>query len=286
MVERGLSRNTIESYASDLENAVRFFGERKASRWRDLSRDDLLDFLNDLRGQGYETASIARHLVSLKMFYRYLAFEGLVERDITLVMDSPKLWRILPDLLSEEEVDALLAVFPDGAASPPLELRNRAILETLYASGLRVSETAGLLVRNIDFRTEMLRVTGKGAKERIVPIARPALKVLQNYLRFARPALLREKPDRPEVFLSNHGLPLDRERIWQVVKFAAATAGIGKAIHPHSLRHSFASHLLAHGADLRVIQEMLGHASISTTELYTHVDNGRLAAVHRKFHTR
>ena len=284
--ERGLARSTAESYRSDLQNAADFLVGTGKADWRDVSRDDLLDYLETRRTEGMESTTIARNLVALKMLFRYLADEELIPADVTAVMDGPKLWRVLPDFLSEDEVDRLLGAFPSGGTATALELRNRTILELLYSSGLRVSEAAALPLAGVDFENELVRVRGKGNKERVVPIGRPALRLLRRYLDVARPELSAAVPRSPYVFLSNHGRKLDRERIWQVVKLAAERAGIGKNIHPHSLRHSFASHLLAHGADLRVIQEMLGHADISTTQIYTHVDENRLLGVFNKFHPR
>lgn len=286
VTERGLARRTAESYRGDLLNAAEFLREAGAADWRDVTRDQLLDYLEERRVAGMESTTIARNLVALKMLFRYLADEELIPADVTAVMDGPKLWRVLPDFLSEAEVDRLLAAFPSGAEATALELRNRTILELLYSSGLRVSEAATLPLAALDFENELVRVRGKGNKERIVPIGKPALRLLRRYLEQARPELAAAVPRSPHLFLSNHGRCLDRERIWQVVKLAAERAGIVKNIHPHSLRHSFASHLLAHGADLRVIQEMLGHANIATTEIYTHVESDRLLAIHRKFHPR
>lgn len=286
LVERGLSRNTVAAYSFDLTDAAEFFSGSGFRGWGELQRDDLLDYLDLLRGEGRESATIARHLVSLKMLYRYLSAEKLVKSDITAVMDSPKLWRILPDFLTEEEVEALLTVFPSRAGEDPLALRNRALLEVLYASGLRASEAASLKLADVDFENELLRVTGKGNKTRIVPIARPALRILRRYIEVSRPELAYRNPASAYVFLSRYSRQLDRERIWQLIKMAAELAGIQKSIHPHTLRHSFASHLLSNGADLRVIQEMLGHATIATTEVYTHLDRDRLSDTHRRFHPR
>ena len=286
VVERGLSKHTAGSYGSDLRNAAAYFESLGKSRWDELDRDDLLDYLELRRTEGMESTTIARNLVALKMLFGYLADERLVPVDVTAVMEGPKLWRVLPDLLSESEVDALLGAFSSARDASPLELRNRCILELLYSSGLRVSEAASLQLAAVDFEGELVKVCGKGSKERIVPVGRPALKLLRRYLDAARPELCSANPRSPYVFVSNHGRRLDRERIWQVVKLAANLAGISKNIHPHSLRHSFASHLLAHGADLRVIQEMLGHANIATTEIYTHVAADKLLAIHHAFHPR
>ncbi|MBE6374870.1 MAG: site-specific tyrosine recombinase XerD [Lentisphaerae bacterium] len=283
-VERGLSKNTIAAYGSDLAALAGFLKQNKISRWQDADREILLDFLDFLRDNGMETTSIARHLTAIKMFYRYLAGEKLIDSDPTLLMDSPKLWRVLPDYLSLAEVDAILNIFP--ANGEALDLRNRAILHLLYASGLRVSELTGLTLENVSFENSLIRVHGKGAKERIVPVASAVLTLLRKYILNARGELTRFIPESPYLFVSHRSKKLNRERIWAIIKDAAFQAGIAKNIHPHTLRHSFASHLLANGADLRAIQEMLGHADIGTTEIYTHVDRGRLAAVHRKFHPR
>lgn len=288
VIERGLSRATAAAYAADLAAAAAVLERGGVSSWGEASREDLLNYLETMAEDGCRSSTIARHLVALKMLYRHLAAEGRIATDVTAVMDSPKLWRILPDFLSAAEVGALLNAFPAGGGrdANPLEIRNRTILELLYASGLRVSELAGLPIHALDFDSELVRVVGKGNKTRIVPVGKPALRQLRRYLAEARPRLAEKVPRSPYVFLSVNGLRLDRERIWGIVKTAAERAGIAKNIHPHTLRHSFASHLLANGADLRTIQEMLGHADISTTEVYTHVDRNRLAAVHRRFHPR
>ena len=283
-VERSLSRNTVKAYAGDLLALEDFLTDAGVTSWRQCDREKLLDFLDFLRDRGMDTSSIARHLTAARMFFRYLTMEKLIPADPTVLMDSPKLWRILPDYLSVDEVDALLAVFP--ARGEALDIRNRAILHLLYASGLRVSELTSLKVADVDFENLLLRVHGKGSKERIVPAAPQVMKQLHNYLTGARIELTEAIPLSPYLFVSRRGRKLDRERIWAIIKSAALQAGIEKNIHPHTLRHSFASHLLANGADLRAIQEMLGHADIGTTELYTHVDRGRIAAIHHKFHPR
>lgn len=283
-VERGLSANTVKSYAADLAALAEYLGERDVTSWSQPDRDMLLDFLDFLRDKDMEMSSIARHLTSIKMFYRYLAAEELVSADPTMLMDSPKLWRVLPDYLSLEEVDALLDAFPVNGEA--LDIRNRVMLHLLYASGLRVSELASLTMADVNFDNLMLRVRGKGSKERVVPVASRVLKMVARYIRTAREELVALVPLCPYLFVSHHSRKLNRERIWAIIKEAAFRAGISKNIYPHTLRHSFASHLLANGADLRAIQEMLGHADIATTEIYTHVDRGHLAAIHHKFHPR
>ena len=247
-----------------------------------VTRDDIIDYLSDCKDRGMEVATLARRLVAIKVFFRYLFQERIIGADITDVMDSPKLWRILPEFMSTAEVDAFLNAF-SANSKDPLTLRNRCILEMMYACGLRVSETACLKLGSLNFDEDIVRVFGKGSKERIVPMGRTAVGILRRYLEKSRPELI-SSPEEPMLFVSNRGKPLNRERIWAVVKDAAKIAGIKKNIHPHTLRHSFASHLLENGADLRIIQEM--HADISTTQIYTHVDQQRLLSVHKKFHPR
>ena len=284
-VERGLSKNTVSSYKSDLNALAFYLNERGISAWQDADRDILLDFIDALRDCEMETTSIARHLASMRMFYRYLATEGLIGSDPTLLLDTPKLWQVLPDHLSSEEVTALLNIYSDKS-DDPLELRNRTMLYLLYASGMRVSELVSVKLADINFENSMIRIIGKGSKERIVPIAPYVMKLLDRYIKTARPFLVYLVPNSPLLFLSHRSRKLNRERVWAVIKDAAWLAGISKNIHPHTLRHSFASHLLANGADLRVIQEMLGHADISTTEIYTHVEKERFTQLHHQFHPR
>ncbi len=284
LLERGLSSNSISAYNSDLRDFIRFLRDAQISAYSQVERDSVMEFLQRLKELGMETSTIARKLVAIKVFFRYLFQERIINKDITEVMDSPKLWQLLPDFLSIAEVDALLRAFPAG--KDPLLFRNRTIMEVLYACGLRVSEAANLLISGVRFDEEILLVKGKGSKERIVPIGKTALKFLSRYLAEIRPQLLKDESRSEVVFLSKNGRALNREWIWSLIKTAARTAGISKNIYPHTLRHSFASHLLENGADLRVIQEMLGHADISTTQIYTHVDHKRLLQVHKAFHPR
>ena len=284
-LERGLASNSISAYRTDLEDLNRALQERNIHRYSDVSRNLLLDYLGECRENGLESTTIARRLVAIRLLFRFLYNEGLLQQNVTEVMDSPKLWMLLPDFLSESEVTALLRAFSMHSENP-LEVRNRTILEVLYSSGLRVSEVASLPLDAVDYDTEMVRVTGKGQKTRLIPIGKPALRALRFYLAEIRPLLAEKNPRAVPIFLSHTGKRLDRERIWGIVKEAALLAGIQKNVHPHTLRHSFASHLLANGADLRVIQEMLGHSDIGTTEIYTHVDQDRLTSIHRKFHPR
>ena len=283
-LERGLVKNSVLAYRSDLSDFIAYLKARSISSYMAVTRDDIIDYLSDCKDRGMEVATLARRLVAIKVFFRYLFQERIIGADITDVMDSPKLWRILPEFMSTAEVDAFLNAF-SANSKDPLTLRNRCILKMMYACGLRVSETAGLKLGSLNFDEDIVRVFGKGSKERIVPMGRTAVGILRRYLEKSRPELI-SSPEEPMLFVSNRGKPLNRERIWAVVKDAAKIAGIKKNIHPHTLRHSFASHLLENGADLRIIQEMLGHADISTTQIYTHVDQQRLLSVHKKFHPR
>ena len=250
--------------------------------WKQVTREVVLDFLDEFYAKHSASATIARKLVTIKIFFRFLFQKGVISTNITDVMDSPRLWRLLPGLLTELEVTKLLSVYCDK--NNTLQDRNRAILEVIYASGLRVTEAAQLRIDQIKFDPGVFRITGKGQKTRIVPFGLPARRRLQYYLKHTRPVLA--KHTYPHVFLSKNGRPLTRARIWAVVKDAALQAGIQKNIYPHTLRHSFASHLLKRGADLRIIQELLGHADISTTQIYTHVDASHLVEVHNTFHPR
>lgn len=283
VLERQLSPNTIAAYRSDLTQFAEFLQAHGQAAWAAVQRDHILDFLDAASHRGEAAATIARRLVSIKVLFRYLSQEKLVPVNVTDPMDSPRLWRLLPDFLSEAEVTRLLQAFRHP--KDPLAQRNRTILEVLYASGLRVSELAGLRVDEVKLAEGFLRVTGKGSKTRLVPFGEPARVALTTYLQQVRPLLLKSGP-QVEVFLSRNGLPLDRERVWAIVREAGRRAGIAKSLYPHMLRHSFATHLLANGADLRVLQEMLGHADIGTTQIYTHVDSSRLVQVHRRFHPR
>lgn len=286
IAERALSQNTIQAYNSDILDFIKCLDEKNCNSFAKISREDIIDYLLECKESENRssTATIARRLISIKLLFRFLANERLINSDITQVMDSPKLWKLLPDHLSIEETDKLLKVFPLSVKFP-LFFRNRAILELLYASGLRVSELTNLSIGSIDFENELIRIVGKGNKTRIVPVGHTALRIISRYILQVRPLLIKDAAETL-LFVSNHGKKLDRERIWMIIKDAANMANIQKNVHPHTLRHSFASHLLSNGADLRIIQEMLGHSDISTTEIYTHVEKNRLANIHKQFHPR
>lgn len=283
-LEKGLSKNSISAYNSDLRDFINYLKEINISSFKRVNRDHILTFLTECKERGLEPTSLARRLVSVKVLFRYLFQEKIISADITDVMDSPKMWRLLPDFLSFEEIESIMHVFSDGGKDA-LTFRNRTLLEVMYACGLRVSEVASLRIDDMSEDEAILRVTGKGNKERIVPIGRDALYFVKKYIATSRKELANSSTDAT-LFISKNGRPLDRERIWAIVKEGALRAGINKNIFPHTLRHSFASHLLENGADLRIIQEMLGHADISTTQIYTHVDQKHLMSIHKQFHPR
>jgi integrase/recombinase XerD len=281
-LERGLSENTREAYGRDLRSFAAFCDHRGIRSPHRVSRKVILDYLTAERERGLSVNSVSRRLVALKVFFAYLQREELLDRNVTEAMDSPRLWRILPGVLSMKEVDRLLS---SAVGDGRIAVRDRALLELMYATGLRVSEVATLKLEDIHFDSECLRCTGKGGKARVVPFGGRARDELQRYLAEARPSFEGDKTGR-EVFLTYRGAPFSRKGLWKLIRTYARRAGISKSVSPHTLRHSFASHLLANGAPLRVIQEMLGHADIATTQVYTHVDEGRLRAVHARYHPR
>ncbi len=281
-LERGLSINTRKAYADDLSQFLGYLDQKGVTSLNIVTRKQILDHLMAMKSKGMSTNSISRHLVSIKVFFRYLQQEGLMDRNVTDTMDSPKLWKILPDTLSEKEVGLLLKA-PD--MRKPLGIRDRAILELFYASGLRVSELAGLKLSDLHIDDGYIRVIGKGRKERVIPVAKESADIIARYCEEIRP-LLCDNPQLQNVFVSKQETELTRQRLWQIIKKHTKEAGIMKNVTPHTLRHSFASHLLQNGAPLRVIQEMLGHADIATTQIYTHVHPERLKSIHQQFHPR
>jgi integrase/recombinase XerD len=240
------------------------------------------EYLAARKRAGLAAASIKLVVVALKIFFRFLGSKGALERDPTETLTLPRIERYLPETLNELQVERLIESID---LKHPLGLRDRAIVELLYASGLRISELANARLENLNFEERILRVTGKGNKMRLVPVGRKACDALASYLSTERPKFVKRRTSS-EIFLSSRGTKLTTTRIWQIVKARARHSGLETNIYPHLLRHSFATHLLSNGADLRIIQEMLGHADISTTQVYTHVDQQRLKSVHRKFHPR
>lgn len=283
LVGYGLANASIEAYMHDMQCFWKSMSAHGIEEADAVQRADVLDFLDDCAMDGLEAHTIARRLVSIKAYFRFLYMEHYISANVTEIMDGPKLWRILPGFLGEGEVDALLNVFANG--KDPLIMRNRAILELMYASGLRASEICALRLDGVDYETGVVRILGKRKRERRVPFGKSAWSAMAAYTKKARP-LLDKTGNGLAFFLSHTGLPLTRERVWGIVKFAAKEAGIQKDVYPHMLRHSFATHLLNHGADLRSIQEMLGHASITTTQIYTHTDFSRMEKTHQLFHPR
>jgi integrase/recombinase XerD len=279
-VEKGLARNTLEAYGRDLAAYQAYMHAAKVRRWESVTREHILHFLSAERRRGLEASSLARRLVAVKLLHRFLARERLVAEDVTSVLDSPRLWKRLPHFLNEQEVTAMLAA-PDARSATGA--RDRAILECLYGTGLRVSEIAGLKVGDVDLEQGYVRCLGKGSKERLVPVGRKAREAVAAYLARVRP---KQKPATDHLFIGKRRRGLTRQFLWQMIKAYARRAGIKKSITPHTFRHSFATHLLEHGADLRVVQEMLGHADIATTQIYTHVSRDHLKRVHMKFHPR
>lgn len=281
-LEKGLAVHTSESYQNDLIQAARFLEQRKIRSWPEVNGADVAAWIQSLSETDYTTSSLARKLSALRMFARFLVKEGIRPDDFTELVSGPKLVRSLPDSLSYEEVERLLEA-PEETT--PQGLRDRAFLELFYSSGLRVSELCSLTLQQLDLEQRLLRVYGKGSKERTVPIGSKAAEAIEAYLANGRPELVRPKTGS-DLFLSARGVAISRKTIWHWIKQYARKAGIEKPVKPHALRHSFATHLLAGGADLRVIQELLGHSNIATTQIYTAVDSGRLLEEHALFHPR
>jgi integrase/recombinase XerD len=279
--EAGLSENSVAAYSRDVGAWVARLG-RAGTGVESADREAVLDHLAAERARGLSARSLARALAALRTFYRFLVGEGLAPADPTAGVDSPRLWSRLPAVLGREDVEALLAK-PDPRTR--LGRRDRAILEVLYGCGLRASEVAGLRRDRVSFDLGVLRVLGKGSKERLVPFGGRARAALEAWLAHGRPGLARG-PEVPHLFLSRAGRPLLREDVWRIVRRHLRAAGIVAEASTHTLRHSFATHLLEGGADLRSVQEMLGHASVQTTQIYTHTDAARLVKVHRKYHPR
>ncbi|MGA4636068.1 site-specific tyrosine recombinase XerD [Pseudomonas solani] len=280
-LEKGLSAHTRSAYRSDLAHFNGWAEERGASL-QAAGRDLILDYLAWRLEQGYKARSTARFLSGTRGFYRFLLGEGLIIEDPTLQVDLPLLGRPLPKSLSEADVEALLDA-PE--LDDPIGLRDRAMLEVLYACGLRVSELVGLTLEQVNLRQGVVKVFGKGSKERLVPLGEEAIAWIERYVRESRPFLLDGKPS-DVLFPSQRGEQMTRQTFWYRIKHQAKVAGIVKSLSPHTLRHAFATHLLNHGADLRVVQMLLGHADLSTTQIYTHIAQARLKDLHARHHPR
>ena len=283
-VEKGLSANTVSAYRRDLIKFEGFAKKRKLAL-EAVSRDDLVDFLAGLYREKLESRTVARQLVTLRNFFRYAQIQDLIATDPSANLESPKIRRSLPGYLRLEEVERLLTQ-PDANAA--LGLRDRAMLEVLYSTGLRVSELVGLRVGDLDSKAGCVRCIGKGDKERIVPVGRKALAMVEKYLEQARPEILRQAKalNSAALFVNKRGVALSRVGVWKILSGYGRRAGLRVALTPHMLRHSFATHLLERGADLRSVQLMLGHADISTTQIYTHVVEERLKQIYKAHHPR
>jgi len=273
--EKGLSAHTIESYKSDLEDFFRYTSFFKKSP-KEIGERELFGYLMHLSSRGLSPSTIKRRFSAIRGFFRFLIEEGMVKSDPTEELDTPKTWKKLPQVLDLAEVEALLNS-PD--TSTYKGKRDKAMLELLYATGIRVSELVNLKINDLNLQQGFIRFKGKGAKERIVPLGLVAIKCLKDYLSF-------RQEGSSYLFLSNRKTPMTRQRFWQIIKENAKKAGIKKPISPHTLRHSFATHLLERGADLRSVQELLGHANISTTQIYTHIARTHLEEIYRKSHPR
>lgn len=274
--EKGLASNTLVAYQRDLQLFWKILHKRDISELSQIGEKELLFFLTELKAKQYASSSVYRLMMTLKVFFRFAKREKLLPQETTFYLDTPKLWQLVPEILTITEMEKLLSI-PE--TDHFLGARDKAILETLYASGLRVSELCGLSIQDVD--DDFVHVKGKGGKERIVPIARKAIAAIDHYLNFRK-----EAEEEKALFLTKGGKRIDRMTVWNRVKFYAKKAGIVKDISPHTFRHSFATHLLENGADLRIIQELLGHSSISTTDRYTQISQKHLTAAFEAFHPR
>lgn len=282
IVERGLSENTIVGYRQDLQEALAYF-QKTTTDFTQVDQFLILNYLESLQQAGKSRSTVIRAVSSLRKFFQYLAQFGIIKSDPMLKVDSPKKAQTLPDVLTVAEVNSLLAT-PNVSRS--LGVRDRAILETLYATGLRVSELVNLRLADLHLPMKLIQTIGKGDRERIIPISDVAIDWLNRYLTTTRQELLKNRPNTEFVFLNAHGRQLTRQAIWQMIKKYVKLARIKRHVTPHTLRHSFATHLLENGADLRIVQELLGHADISTTQIYTHISHRHLSEVYNQFHPR
>jgi len=282
-VECGLASNTRKAYRVDLRHFLGDVFDQGVAELRTLSPRHVEAFVRSARASGLSVTTVARRLAAVRMFCRYLAMERVVKRDVSSGIDSPKKWHRLPTVLSDETVRALLD--SPREETDPYAQRDRAMLTLLYATGMRASELTGLKLGDLNRLLGVVRVLGKGSKERIIPVASHAMDLVEQYVEGGRAAVVRD-PSVRAMFLSRNGRPLGRDDVYRIVRKYVGRAAIGRGVSPHTLRHCFATQLLSRGADLRSVQEMLGHADISTTQIYTHVDASRLKSIHKQFHPR
>lgn len=286
-LEKSLATNSIDAYRRDIARYIVFLESRSVIRSTDVSDDDVTAFIHELRDLGLSARSIARNLSAVRSLHRFLLGEKITVIDPTINTEVPKRGKSLPDVLNVGEINQIInATGHKKSDEKKLWIRDRAILETLYATGMRVSELTELRMSNVFFDDQMVRVFGKGSKERLIPIGTPALEWIQKYQSEVRGSSAKKHGSNDAVFLNWRGKPMTRAAVWNIVKEYTRLARISKQVHPHTFRHSFATHLLEGGADLRAVQEMLGHADISTTQIYTHIDREFVKAEHRKFHPR
>lgn len=281
-VEKGLSKNTLESYKRDLKQFVAYLRKSEQSKIEEISRQNIVSYLMVLREQGKATSTISRSMASIRAFFQFLLRDQKIISDPSIHLETPKIERRLPKVLSIAEVEALLQA---PQSSTAFGQRDRAMLELLYATGIRVSELISLSLEDVHLQMGFVKCLGKGSKERVIPLGRVAIESLEQYIQVGRHKLDKKKRSKA-LFLNHHGNPISRQGFWKIIKKHAKDAGIEKDIMPHTIRHSFATHLLENGADLRSVQEMLGHADISTTQIYTHVTKTRLKDVYSKAHPR
>lgn len=281
-VERGLANNTLVAYRRDLKKYLACLGGLGVQGLDQIKRNHVTEYIYKQKNNGLSTTSICRNLAAIKMFHRFLVRENLAKEDPTNLVDTPKLWKRIPDVLSQSEVESMITASQGRGVQ---QARDNAILELFYASGMRVSELVDLRCDQLNSEVGYVRCIGKGSKERVIPIGRKALEAIKRYTGNPRQKLLKGGTS-PALFVSRLGKKMTRQSIWKLIKQYARKAKIKKTIKPHTLRHSFATHLLEHGADLRSVQEMLGHSDISTTQIYTHVDRERLRTIHKQFHPR
>jgi integrase/recombinase XerD len=282
LIERGVARNTLEAYERDLRRFILYLKEKGLSEITAVTPEDIIGYLTRVKDDGLSSNSTNRALAALRGFYKYLLREKKIEESPLTDIELSKVWMRLPDTISKEEMNIILA---QPGETTPAARRDNAMMELLYATGIRVSELIGITMNNINWQVGFLVVMGKGSKERIVPIGKTAYDCTRRYVDEARPKLMRGK-NTDILFLNRFGGKLTRQGFWKIVTRYARKAGLEKNIHPHTFRHSFASHLLEGGADLRTVQVMLGHADISTTQIYTHITRERLKEIHRKYHPR
>jgi len=280
--EKGLSKNTQLSYKNDLLKFINYLYQKNFANFNSLKRNDIRDYLFKLKSDGLKSSSIARQIISIKKFFEYLLNEGLISEDPSALINSPKIWKTIPETLSVNEVSLLLS-YVSNIKKYRHAFRDKVIIELAYACGLRVSEIVNLQINSIYFEESYIQVTGKGQKDRLIPVNKTTLSMIDEYINTERTKF---SSNSNFLFISQHKKPLTRQRIWQIIKLHIRNAGIIKNVSPHTLRHSFATHILENGGSLRAIQEMLGHSNISTTEIYTHIEKNRLKNIHEKFHPR